>query len=73
MSQIKLTILVCASWLDRFPVVVENCRLAGMVIERELVATGVITGSIEEDSIAMLMQVEGVDAVEPERMNRGFG
>lgn len=72
MSQISLTILVNTAWRDRFPQVVENCRQAGMIIERELVAVGVIAGSIDEDSVSTLTQIEGVYAVEPERTNWGL-
>lgn len=72
MSQINLTILVNTAWLSRFTEVVESCRLAGMSIERELIAIGVIAGSIDESSIAALEQIEGVYTVEPERTNWGL-
>lgn len=71
MSQIKLTILVHEAWLNRFPQVVESCRRVGLVVQRELVAVGVINGSIDESSVETLTRVEGVRAVEPERTNRG--
>lgn len=72
MSQIKLTILVHEAWLDRFPQVVESCRQAGLVVQQELVVIGVINGSIDESSVETLTRIEGVRAVEPERMNRGL-
>lgn len=72
MSRINLTILVNTSWRDRFPQVVESCRQAGMTIERELIAVGVIAGSIDEASVGVLEQIEGVHTIEPERTNRGL-
>lgn len=67
MSHISLTVLVSEPWRDRFGQVVANCRLAGMTIERELVAIGVIAGSIDETRVSALSAIAGVDAVEPER------
>lgn len=72
MSRVNLTILVNTSWRDRFPQVVENCRQAGMTIERELIAVGVIAGSIDEASVSTLEQIEGVHTIEPERTNWGL-
>lgn len=72
MPRVNLTILVNTSWLNRFPQVVDNCRQAGMTIERELNTVGVIAGSIEEAGVSMLEQIEGVHTVEPERTNWGL-
>lgn len=72
MAQVHLTILVHEDWRDRYSLVLEHCRQAGLTVERELVAMGAIVGSIEEDRVAALACVEGVSAVEPERMNRGL-
>ncbi|TEA79172.1 hypothetical protein [Allopusillimonas ginsengisoli] len=69
MPCIKLTVLVSETWRSRFPEVVENCRRAGMVIERELVAVGIISGSIDESAVNILAKIEGVQAIEPERTN----
>jgi hypothetical protein len=73
MARIRLTVLVRDAWRDRYPLVVEHCRQAGLTVERELVAVGVIAGSIEEELLAALSAVEGVSAVEPERINRALG
>ncbi len=72
MSHIKLSILVQDTWRDRFPEVVENCRRAGLVVQRELIAVGIIIGSIDENSVSVLTQIEGVRAVERERTNWGL-
>ncbi|WP_345795919.1 hypothetical protein [Castellaniella sp. MT123] len=72
MALIHLTVLVHENWRDRYPVVLENCRQAGLSVERELATIGAIAGTIEEDRLADLTAVEGVSAVEPERTNRGL-
>lgn len=72
MARIRLTVLVHENWRDRFSVIVENCRLAGLAVERELVTIGVITGNIDEDRVSALAHIEGVSAVETERVHRGF-
>jgi len=70
MAQIRLTILVHETWLDRYLDVVERCRQAGMKVEKELATLGAITGCIEQDRLATLTDVEGVSAVEPQRTSR---
>lgn len=72
MARIHLTVLVHETWRDRYPQVVEHCRQAGLTVERELIAVGVIAGSIEENLLAALAAIEGVSAVEPERINRAL-
>lgn len=72
MAQIRLTLLVRADWRDRYSAVLENCRQAGLTVERELRTVGAIAGSIDEGQLAGLASVEGVAAVEPERLNRGL-
>src|SRR5690606_41557760 len=72
MARIRLTVLVRDTWRDRYPQVVEHCRQAGLAVERELVAVGVIVGSIEEELLVAVSRVEGVSAVEPERANRAL-
>ena len=73
MAQVRLTVVVRETWLDRYPLVLAHCREAGLVVERELVTVGVIGGTIDEDRLADLAGIEGVSAVEPERTNRVFG
>ncbi|MYN13281.1 hypothetical protein GSY71_09015 [Pusillimonas sp. TS35] len=67
MSRVHINIIVQEAWRPRFPQVVENCRRAGIEIEHELVAVGVITGSIDSGRLATLAVIEGVAAIEPER------
>lgn len=70
MARIHLTVLVHETWRDRYSQVVEDCRQAGLTVEREMIAIGVIAGSIEEHLLAALASIEGVAAVEPERISR---
>lgn len=69
MPRIRLTVLLREDWRDRYPLILEACRRAGLDVERELEAIGAIAGSIEEDHLAALSAVEGVSAVERERTN----
>ena len=72
MTRITLTVLVKETYLDRFPQVVEGCRRQGMVIEREMVALGVFSGTVEPEHLSEVGAVEGVASVEPERPVRGL-
>ncbi len=72
MARITLTVLVKETYLDRFPLVVEGCRKQGMVIEREMVALGVFSGTAEPERLPELGAVEGVASVEAERPVRGL-
>jgi hypothetical protein len=62
----KVNVSVDQSKLDRFADVVAEIRRAGMKVEQELDAIGVVTGSIDSDKIDQLRKVAGVAAVEPE-------
>lgn len=72
MARVRLNVLVREEWRNRYPQVLEQCRQAGLTVECELVTIGAIVGSIEEEPLAALSAVEGVSAVEPERMNFGL-
>ena len=72
MTQVHLTVLVSESWLDRFSSVVEQCRLTGMDIERELDTVGVIVGVIDAERVSDLRCLEGVLEVEVERLITGY-
>ncbi|MGB6242620.1 MAG: hypothetical protein WBF69_09065 [Castellaniella sp.] len=72
MGLINLTLLVREDWRDRYPVVLERCRQAGLNVERELTTVGAIAGNIEEDRLSALKDIEGVSAIEPERLSRGL-
>jgi fructose/tagatose bisphosphate aldolase len=53
--------------LDQFSEVVKRCKDAGMNVEAELDAVGIVTGSIDSSKIHSLDQIEGVEYVEQSR------
>ncbi|NYT86366.1 hypothetical protein [Pollutimonas harenae] len=55
--------------MSRYAEVVEGCRRAGMAVERELVAIGIIAGTIEVSRVQELYKIAGVRDVEPSRSN----
>lgn len=69
MTNVHITVLIHDDWRDRYPLVVDRCRQAGMDVDRELDTLGTIAGSIEAAGLAALAAIEGVAAVEPERVN----
>ncbi|AEC18662.1 hypothetical protein PT7_0122 [Pusillimonas sp. T7-7] len=73
MSNIQLTLSVEESYMGRYAEVVENCRRAGMLVERQLVTVGVITGTIDTSKVQALSHIAGVRNVEPSRTNRCLG
>lgn len=69
MTRVPITVLIHEDWRDRYRLVVEHCRQAGMDVERELDTLGAIAGSIESTGLAALATIEGVSAVEPQRIS----
>ena len=70
MNTIKLTLSVDEAYLGRYAEVVENCRRAGMLVERQMVSLGIIVGSIDVSKMQDVHKVAGVRDIEPERINR---
>ena len=67
MAKVKLSISVDDEHLSRFSKVMKEVEKAGMEIDQELEDLGVATGSIDEDKVAKLREVDGVKHVEKER------
>ncbi len=67
MSVEYVNVVVADNYLDNFSKVVERCKQAGLQVEQELKAVGVISGSIDSAKREDLSQVEGVAAVEQSR------
>jgi hypothetical protein len=63
----QVNVSVTDDCLDRFSEVVKRIEKAGLKVEQQLEAVGVVTGSIDVDKNADLNQVPGVAAVEPVR------
>lgn len=72
MSQTVLSVLVQETHLSRFAEIVESCRNAGMVVQREMSSVGVISGTIDSSDVAKLRHIDGLQQIEPERPVRGF-
>lgn len=72
MTRKRLHILVEQASLERFPEIVEDCRRAGMVIERQMRTVGVFSGLIDESSLEDVCKVKGVRNVEESRDVHGL-
>ncbi len=73
MSRILVSIIIDESYLARFAEIVENCKAAGMAVQREMMAVGVVSGTIDSSRIEVLCQIEGVLQVEESRTVRRIG
>ncbi len=67
MAKVKLSISIDDEHLSEFPKIMKDSEKAGMEIDLELEDLGVATGSIDEDKIGALRQVNGVKDVEEQR------
>jgi hypothetical protein len=67
MAKVKLSISIDDEHLSQFPKVMKEVEKAGLEIDQELEDLGVATGEIDEDKVAALREVEGVEHVEEER------
>ena len=45
---------------ERFSEIIENCKKAGLQVEQQMDAVGVITGSIDSEKIGDLKKIAGV-------------
>lgn len=67
MTKLKVSISVDDEHLSEFSKVMKKVEKAGMEIDQELEDIGVATGSIDEEKVGKLRDVEGVSQVEEER------
>jgi hypothetical protein len=67
MAQKRINVLVSDDHLDRFAEVIKACQKAGLKIEQQAEATGVISGTIDAAKITDLKKVKGVTEVEQSR------
>lgn len=67
MANIKLSISVDDEHLDQFAKIMSEVEKAGMKIDEKHKDLGVATGSIDEDKIDAVREVEGVNHVERDR------
>lgn len=67
MPHVKVLVSVADEYLQRFTEVLDQLTEAGMAIERENRAIGVISGSIDANHISKIRSLEGVATVEESR------
>ena len=67
MADIDVIVSVDESRLSEFPKIVQAMRGAGLKVEEEMAAVGVVAGSVESDALPKLRQVDGVAQVERSR------
>jgi hypothetical protein len=72
MSQTVLSVLVNETHLSRFAEIVQSCRNAGMVVQREMSSVGVISGTMDSSDVAKLRHIDGLQQIEPERPVQGL-
>ncbi len=67
MAAEEVNVSVADDQLARFPDVVRRMEKAGLKVQQQLEAAGVVSGSIDSANLSDLERVEGVAAVEPSR------
>jgi hypothetical protein len=67
MAKIKLSISVDDQHLSQFSNIMKEVEKAGMQIDQKHRDLGIATGSVDEDKVNAVRDVEGVNHVEPER------
>lgn len=71
MGQRRIVVAVADGYLDRMGEVVARLREAGVEVEEEMEAAGIVTGSVDESaSLDRLLDIDGVGAAEEEETYR---
>lgn len=68
MSKLNVKVLVDDQHLEQILEVAQGLQSAGMSVEQTMDTLGIITGSCDSEKMAVLSQVEGVSAIEPEQI-----
>jgi glutaredoxin 2 len=66
-SKVKIQVAIDDEHLSEVSTVAERLAAAGMEIDQLMPSIGAVTGSIDEDDVALLRNVAGVAAVEHSR------
>lgn len=66
-DKVKLSISVDDEHLDKMPEVVKRIKKAGLKVESQLEALGIITGSVDADKQDSIRSIKGVANVEEDR------
>ena len=64
MASVNVLVSVSSDYLNRMPELVEKLQCAGMTNIQSMEAVGVITGSLDEDTVTDLCSIEVVEQVE---------
>ena len=67
MTDVKVSVSVGDSHLERLDEVSEGAEAAGMTVQRREAGIGVLTGSIAAEKLDRLREVAGVEHVETQR------
>jgi hypothetical protein len=67
MAKVRLSLSVSDSHLKQLSQVAKAAKKAGMKVEQQHDALGVLTGSIDEKKLSALHRIEGVSHVEEQR------
>jgi hypothetical protein len=67
MAQLDVIVSVDDSRLSEFAKIVQAMRSAGLKVDEEMPAVGVVAGSVEAKALPKLQQVDGVAQVERSR------
>ena len=67
MSKMKVVVSVDDDHLSKFPQVVDEAKSAGMTIDEQMHAIGIISGSIDSSQEDLLKNVKGIEHVESAR------
>lgn len=65
--RVPVIVSVADDQLGELPAMVDALRGAGLRVGEVLIATGVVTGTVDSDRVSSLSTVPGVTGVEPER------
>ena len=66
MPQLRISVCLDDEHLYKIEQVAEKLKTAGMNIEQTLSSIGIISGSVENEQLTSISQVEGVKTVEKE-------
>lgn len=64
MSTVEIIVKIDDAATDKMSEIATECQAAGMKIEQQMSAVGMISGSIEPANVSKLEQIKGVSYVE---------
>lgn len=67
MDRVNVTVSIDEAYLNQFQQITEAMQATGLEIDRTMPRIGIVTGSIHQDRISALDEIEGVEHVERER------